>query len=217
MSHKPHNKIHDNMTESEIVFAELEKLKIWSVESKLDKSLKKSLRYFNKSEILLDVTMVSSFLRENARAISDIFPMHPFRIKSLDSCTRKYAKFSAMEGFAVNKTFNDLLGFRVVVQDYPDFSTIDGFDVVDLRNGKSLDDGYRGIHMYYAKSSRHYPVEVQFHTKRDSFLNVLLHEKVYKYHPDPMIGRKLKEAYDSGKIDNEETFAEVLFDVLSNC
>ena len=80
---------------------------------------------------------------------------------------------------------------------------------------KAVDDGYRGVHAYYAVDNHHYPVEVQFHSKQDSFLNVLLHDKVYKYHTNPAIGAALKQSYDSGMIIDENSFMEVLYNVLS--
>ncbi len=33
-----------------------------------------------------------------------------------------------------------------------------------MSNGKAADDGYRGVHAYYQKSGKHYPIEIQFNT-----------------------------------------------------
>ncbi|MGL4876012.1 MAG: hypothetical protein ACRC30_15345 [Clostridium sp.] len=80
---------------------------------------------------------------------------------------------------------------------------------VDMSNGKKNDDGYRGYHIYYKKSSFHYPIEVQFFMERDYIFNMWLHKYVYKY-KDNMIGVKLKELYDKGIIKNEDDFKEEL-------
>ena len=36
--------------------------------------------------------------------------------------------------------------------------------IADMSNGKAADDGYRGVHAYYQKSGKHYPIEIQFNT-----------------------------------------------------
>ena len=40
-----------------------------------------------------------------------------------------------------------------------------------MSNGKAVDDGYRGVHVYYQKSGKHYPIEIQFNTLFDRQLN----------------------------------------------
>lgn len=63
------------------------------------------------------------------------------RFKSEDSIIRKYEKtLRTGEGF--KQCFNDVLGFRLRFDDYPE-EYPDYFRVVDLRNGKKIDDGYR--------------------------------------------------------------------------
>ena len=65
--------------------------------------------------------------------------------KSDDSIMRKYEKTLANHG-GFKPCFNDVLGFRLhfdeYANDFPDY-----FRVVDLRNGKQVDDGYRTIHL----------------------------------------------------------------------
>ena len=81
------------------------------------------------------------------------------RFKSDDSIMRKYEKMLANHG-GFKQCFNDVLGFRLRFDKYPnDFP--DYFRVVDLRNGKQVDDGYRAIHLYYQRDSLAYPIEVQ--------------------------------------------------------
>lgn len=70
-----------------------------------------------------------------------------FRFKSDDSIIRKYEKTIKTNG-GFKQCFNDILGFRLHFDSYPD-TFPDYFRVVDLRNGKRIDDGYRAIHLYY--------------------------------------------------------------------
>ena len=49
-----------------------------------------------------------------------------------------------------------------------------------MSNGKAADDGYRGVHAYYQKSGKHYPIEIQFNTLFDRQLNNRLHDYLYK-------------------------------------
>lgn len=72
---------------------------------------------------------------------------------------RKYEKTLANHG-GFKRCFNDVLGFRLRFDEYP-VSFPDYFRVVDLRNGKQVDDGYRAIHLYYQRDSLAYPIEVQ--------------------------------------------------------
>ena len=46
-----------------------------------------------------------------------------------------------------------------------------------MSKGKSNDDGYRGVHVYYQKDNKHYPIEIQFNTYSDRQLNDWLHDK----------------------------------------
>ncbi len=111
------------------------------------------------------------------------------------------------------------MGLRIVIDDYKVFDDLvlpEGVRVADMRNGKSHDDGYRGIHAYYQKDHFHYPIEVQFVTSRDRQFNEWLHIYVYKYVTDNSIGCQLREKYEMGLITNESEFRKELGYVLSN-
>ena len=82
-------------------------------------------------------------------------------------------------------------------------------------HGKALDDGYRGVHVYYQKSGKHYPIEIQFNTLFDRQLNNWLHDYLYKKSYPIDTGRIMRENYESGLIRNEQEFKEVLNNVLS--
>lgn len=59
-------------------------------------------------------------------------------------------------------------------------------------------------------------IRVQYNTYYDRQLNNWLHKYIYKKSYPSNIGQLIKQAYDVGKIRNEEEFKEVLKDVLLN-
>lgn len=131
------------------------------------------------------------------------------RIKSVSSSKLKYERyFPSREVF---KVYNDLLGIRVVVDDYkavekyleinPIFK-----EIADMRNGKAEDDGYRGIHIYYQMSKYHYPIEIQINTNFDRKLNDWLHMDIYKQSDDFVLGKILRRQYEKGLIRNKSEF-----------
>lgn len=138
-----------------------------------------------------------------------------YRIKSLQSCILKYNKY--YPSIEVNKCYNDLLGIRVIVSNYNEILNQDLklFKVADMTFGKVNDDGYRGLHLYYIKSKKHYPIEIQINSKKDRILNDWLHIHLYKHTKDNSIGLILREKYDNGEIKSENDFKEVLKNVLS--
>ena len=83
-----------------------------------------------------------------------------------------------------------------------------------MTQGKAVDDRYRGAHVYYQKSERHYPIEIQFNTLFDRQLNNWLHDYLYKKNYPLEIGRTIREKYECGLIRNEYEFKEVLNNVL---
>ena len=89
------------------------------------------------------------------------------------------------------------------------------FRIADMSSGKAVDDGYRGVHVYYQKSGKYYPIEIQFNTLFDRQLNNWLHDYLYKKDYPIETGRILREKYESGLIRNEHEFKEVLNNVLS--
>lgn len=83
--------------------------------------------------------------------------------------------------------------------------------------GKAADDGYRGVHVYYQKSGKHYPIEIQFNTLFDRQLNNWLHEYLYKKNYPIEIGKIMRSKYESGQIRDEGDFKEALENLLSDC
>jgi putative GTP pyrophosphokinase len=113
--------------------------------------------------------------------------------------------------------FNDILGLRIVVSSYNTLDSIpDYFKVVDMRNGKANDDGYRGIHLYYSKSNNHYPIEIQIWEKRDEQFINWCHKYTYKTPISMKVQCTLRKWYDIGKIKTELDFQQAL-ETLKSC
>lgn len=129
------------------------------------------------------------------------------RFKSDDSIMRKYEK-TLRTGGGFKQCFNDVLGFRLRLEEYPE-EYPDYFRVVDLRKGKKTDDGYRAVHLYYQSSSRAYPIEIQLWCGKDYLFNIWSHQYVYKYR-DAEIGKRLYEEYTNHLIGSEQEFTERL-------
>lgn len=182
-----------------------------SYESKLGKSLKNTLRKFNKDDIFKEIRNISRYL--NTRKIDFKFPVS-YRIKSYHSCLIKYDKY--YPNMELNKCFNDLLGIRIIVDSYYELfeQDLSSFRLADMRTGKANDDGYRGVHLYYQKSNFHYPIELQINTKVDRQINDLLHMYIYKHTKSNLIGKEVRKLFDEGNFKNIEEFKGVIEDVL---
>lgn len=184
-----------------------------SYESKLGKSLKNTLRKFDKNNLINEILDIKEFYESTDLLKGAKFA---YRVKSIQSCLLKYNKY--YPNIEVKKCFNDILGIRIILSEYEEVlnQKLDIFKIADMRCGKVKDDGYRGIHLYYQKSNIHYPIEIQINTKKDRCLNDWLHIYLYKYEKNNNIGILLREKYENGEIRSEEEFKEVLKNVLLN-
>ena len=186
-----------------------------SYHTQLEKSLVNSLRHFDKELLFDDINRMIKFYN-NSEIMDDL--AIDYRIKSEDSCLRKYDKF--YPDMRVEKTFNDVLGFRMLCDNYDEMlnqNNIDKIRIVDMSQGKANDDGYRGVHLYYQLDHKHYPIEIQMNTYYDRQINNWLHKYLYKKNYPNEVGLKLRKLYENGKILNENMFQEVLKNVLSDC
>lgn len=191
----------------------LGKMRQLSYHSQLKLSLKRNLHCFDTNELLMDVNNARNWYMKNIRLLES-FKLD-YRIKSMQSVMQKYNKFYPYT--PVEKTFNDLVGFRTISKDYHSIlrSQINELiKIVDMSKGKKNDDGYRGIHIYYQLNHHCYPIEVQFNTIDDFFFNRLLHIFIYKQGYDNIVGVKLRKMYDDGYIENEYDFKEAMKNVL---
>mgnify|MGYP002526447421 FL=1 len=202
---------------NELLKADLtyEVLQSLSYHTQLEKSLVNSLRHFDKDLLLDDINNMINFYN-NCEILDDLSV--DYRIKSVDSCLRKYDKF--YPEMRVEKTFNDVLGFRMLCDNYDEMLNQDNIDkirIVDMSKGKANDDGYRGVHLYFQLDHKHYPIEIQMNTYYDRQINNWLHKYLYKKNYPNEVGLKLRKLYENGKILNENMFQEVLENVLSDC
>ena len=178
-----------------------------SYKSTLDRSLKQiSLRETPLEDILNDIARYRSsyidvLIQEN---------LIGSRFKSDDSILRKYEK-TLRTGGGFKQCFNDVLGFRLKFDEYPE-TFPDYFRVVDLRNGKKIDDGYRAIHLYYQRDNRAYPIEIQLWCGDDYYFNIWSHQYVYKY-KTPEIGKQLYLEYRAGSIRDVNEFKRRLVEL----
>lgn len=142
----------------------LELLSALSYKSELGISLKKNLHYFNRDELLDELNRVRKWYT-SLGVLADL-PVD-YRIKSAQSISFKYDRY--YPDHQVRKVFNDLLGFRSMVDSYDDILGAGEacLKVVDMSCGKSVDDGYRGVHVYFTRKPGYYPVEIQYNTYYD--------------------------------------------------
>lgn len=186
------------------LFIPKETLDILSYKSSLGRSLKQiSLRETPLQIILEDIeryraSYIDVLIQEN---------LIGSRFKSDDSIMRKYEK-TIRNGGGFKQCFNDVLGFRLRFERYPE-EYPDYFRVVNLRNGKMVDDGYRAIHLYYQRDNLAYPIEIQLWCGEDYLFNIWSHRYIYKY-KDAKIGKLLYEEYAAKIICGEQDFIEHL-------
>lgn len=192
----------------------IEILESLSYKTDLTTSMKRTLRHFDKKEVLEDIRKARQWY--NRQRILYTLPLD-LRIKCLGSAS---LKFDRHPNAAFSSVFNDILGFRSICSNYDEvlaLETEDKIRIVDMSEGKTNDDGYRGVHVYYQKDNFHYPIEIQFNTYYDRQFNDWMHDKFYKREYDNSLGVLLRKYYEDGKIKSVEEFEEVLADVLSNC
>ena len=145
-----------------------------SYRSELGRSLKTNIDHLDKSALLAELTKMTEWLDEQDIE-SDI--ALDYRIKSIESIASKYDRYYNAHR-QVRQVFNDILGFRAFCDNYDSLSYLQDeyFRVVDMRNDKSNDDGYRGVHVYFEIDHFHYPIVIQFNTLIDRQINKWLHD-----------------------------------------
>ena len=188
----------------------VEILNALSFESHLGIPLKKNLHYFDKKLLIEELVAMTEWLDEQ-EILSEI--ALDYRVKSLDSMLLKYERY--YPDYQTRKVFNDILEFRAFCDGYDQvLEATSQFRIADMTKGKAIDDGYRGVHVYYQKSGRHYPIEIQFNTLFDRQLNNWLHDYLYKKNYPIEIGMIMRDKYENGLVRNEHEFKEVLNNVL---
>lgn len=171
-------------------------------------TLGKSLKQISMRDTSLDI-ILQDIARYRASYIDILVQENLIgsRFKSDDSIRRKYEK-TLRTGGGFKQCFNDILGFRLRFEEYPE-EYPEYFRVVDLRKGKKINDGYHAVHLYYQRDNMAYPIEVQLWCGKDYLFNIWSHQYIYKY-KEPEIGRILYEEYMQGIITDEQKFVERL-------
>jgi len=191
----------------------LEKLEEISYHSQLGINLKKNLHYFDKQGLFQELNQVNEWY-DSCNLLYDIAT--DYRIKSVQSARMKYERY--FPDHQARKVFDDLLGFRTLCDNYEELLNLKMskyIRVADMSEGKSMDDGYRGVHAYFQLSNYHYPIEIQYNTFYDRQINNWLHKYVYKRMYNNDVGCILRKEYEDGRIRTEKEFKEVLDRVLS--
>lgn len=191
----------------------LEKLEEISYHSQLGINLKKNLHYFDKQGLFQELNQVNEWY-DSCNLLYDIAT--DYRIKSVQSARMKYERY--FPDHQARKVFDDLLGFRTLCDNYEELLNLKMSKyiwVADMSEGKSMDDGYRGVHAYFQLSNYHYPIEIQYNTFYDRQINNWLHKYVYKRMYNNDVGCILRKEYEDGRIRTEKEFKEVLDRVLS--
>ena len=189
-----------------------------SYQSSLRISLKNNLHKVAKDTLLYDLQQARRWYKSQLCQLEQLHLQ--FRIKSLDSIILKYDRY--YPNTSIERTYNDLLGFRIICHDYAEADSLrennpDLFKrISDMRHGKKIDDGYRGVHLYFQLDHQHYPIELQFNTPADRQLNDWLHSHLYKKGYSPLVGKLLRQKFTAGKIQNLDDFRRELYGILSS-
>lgn len=193
----------------------IELLSRLSYKSQLGINLKKNLHYFDRDVLVAEIIKVNEWYDE----FEELHELAlDYRVKSIQSAMMKFERY--YPDHQARKVFDDLLGFRSLCDNYNDvlvLRDIPELRIVDMSKGKSDDDGYRGVHVYYQLDGSHYPIEIQYNTYYDRQFNNWLHKYIYKKKYDNIIGIELRNLYENAKIQTEQDFKEALKHVLSNC
>lgn len=191
----------------------IEILERLSYESDLGIPLKKNLHYFDKACLIKELSEVAEWYDE--QTILEEVALD-YRVKSIESILSKYERY--YPNTQTRKVFNDILGFRAFCDSYDSILDLNKgtFRIADMSKGKAKNDGYRGVHVYFQKNSKCYPIEIQFNTLYDRQLNNWLHDYLYKKDYPNELGKSIRKLYEDGEIRNENEFREALKNVLFN-
>lgn len=161
-------------------------------------SLKRSIKQFDFDDVYTDILNYHEHIIDHREEYDDYISKNVFdgneiidRYKAEDSLRYKWNK-NLESGRRLVEVCNDPWAIRIITNITVDElkSEIDNIiclsnklhyivDVVNFYdNHKS--DGYRGIHLYFKNNKKCYPIEVQFWTRKDWFLQRYTHEVIYK-------------------------------------
>jgi len=182
-------------------------LEMLCYQTSLNSRLSRSLSHFDKDMLMNDIQQAIYFYNERLEHIEKF--SSSYRIKSMQSIKVKYDRYD--QHIAVERVYNDLLGFRLLCNDYEDIDLSEKIirRISDMRYGKKIDDVYRGIHIYIQPTHEYYPIEIQFNTYKDRLFANWTHIYLYKQ-KNADIGSNLRRLYDDGVIKSEDDFRREL-------
>lgn len=181
------------------VIPTLDMLEEWSFVTSIGKSTNK----LKVDESIITTVEADAHAYKTTMESTDSIKPFSYRVKTPDSIRRKVTRHSDLRFQSI---FNDILGIRVRVKDY-NLDIPEYYRVVDLRNGKSEDDGYRAIHLYYKRDNFSYPIEVQLWSDEDYLFNLWMHLYGYKVIPSNIL-LKAKSLYNEGKLKSFKSYCE---------
>lgn len=187
-----------------------------SVEANLEYSMNRSPNKVEdetlKREIHRAVMMYNTMDPIIKKEVESYPYMTDYRIKSLQSSLLKVERRSKS---SMKNVFNDILSFRVIAP-YSKSKVLDVpyLRAVDMKDGKKIDDGYRGKHYYFQVDNYHYPIEIQWWSEHDKLFNNWLHKSKYKVSDDFQTLSELRTLYDYHEIKVDDL--EEAYHVLSN-
>lgn len=161
-------------------------------------SMKKTIRNFNPDHIydeILDFIMCKDddimALTDYLRQIETSDINASLRIKSEQSFNSKWEK-NLSKNKQLREVANDIIGIRVIadmerqdilknVEDIISENLNHKIDMVNIyQKPKSIDDGYRAVHIYFRSNPKCFPIEIQFWNQEDALLNFYTHDIIYK-------------------------------------
>lgn len=191
----------------------------------IENSFGKSLKQIKLKDINNMDTIVHDINKISQNFIIPQFQELEWRLKAIESATLKINKYKKLERstnnfYRLNSCLNDLVGFRIKSND--DKNTLfrellgqDKFRVVNLLDGKQIDDGYRALHLYREISGLYYPVEIQIWFSEDYEYNYWMHKYAYKILNDTKMS-SLFRMYKEGKINSEIDFIKSIESLKEN-
>lgn len=171
----------------------------------MESSYGRSMNKLKVTESLIASVVADIVSYESIMQDSSVCGNFNFRVKTQDSILRKVERYPDKHA---QQVFNDVLGLRMIVDEYPT-SYPDYLRVVDMSNGKTNDDGYRGVHLYYKKDNYSYIIEIQLWSKKDRVFNTWMHMKGYKSVNSDIL-RMLKAEYGNGLLETFEEYSRRL-------
>lgn len=192
-----------------------------TVENSFGKSLKQiKLKDINNMDTIIhDIDRISrNFRIPQCRELE-------WRLKAIESATLKINKYKKLERstnnfYRLNSCLNDLVGFRIKSNDdkntlFQELLGQDKFRVVNLLDGKQIDDGYRALHLYREISGLYYPVEIQIWFSEDYEYNYWMHKYAYKILSENKMNSLFK-MYKEGRINSEIDFIKSIESLKEN-